>query len=66
MLRVDVGQPVEITPAEARELRECTEAMHSQTRHQRKGWFLEYMKAHARAHRCIQRIFRRAHLDSNN
>lgn len=58
---VQVGKSVEITVAEAVMLLELAKEMQAQSRHQSKGWFLQYLQAHKAAHRIIKKIFTRSH-----
>lgn len=58
---VQVGRPVEIRAHEALALDEYSHHMRRVSRRQRKGWFLEYLRAHKASHEVIKTIIQRSH-----
>lgn len=60
-VEVMVRKQVEITREEARSLQEFSQAMYSLSRHQKRGWFLPWMQAHAGAYQVLRKIFERSH-----
>jgi len=59
--RLEVGKVVEVTPTDARILEETSRQMASAANHQRKGWLMEYFRAHQAAHKVFLAIVRRSH-----
>ena len=58
---IQVGRTMEITREDARLLTECALAMQSASRGRRKGWLMEYLRAHRTAHGVFNTILTRSH-----
>ena len=58
---IEEGRMVAIKTTEAQTLEQAARHMQTLARHRRKGWFIEYLRAHKAAMEIIKEIFRRSH-----
>lgn len=59
--KLQVGKVMEVTREESMILRECAQHMYTSSQKMRKGWLMEYVRAHKAAHGVFQSIIKRSH-----